>query len=76
MLFLYLTGGTYWAIIQDTVAGGRIGNVSGFVHALANCAGIIGASVTGDDGASHNALEPVRLKVRRRRRHGALAPTG
>ena len=47
VFFLYLTGGTYWAIIQDTVAGGRIGSVSGFVHALANCAGIIGPSVTG-----------------------------
>lgn len=47
VFFLYLTGGTYWAIIQDTVAGGRIGSVSGFVHALANCAGIIGPAVTG-----------------------------
>lgn len=47
VFFLYLTGGTYWAILQDTVSGAQIGSVSGFVHALANCAGIIGPSVTG-----------------------------
>lgn len=47
VFFLYLTGGTYWAIIQDTVPGAQIGSVGGFVHALANCAGIIGPSVTG-----------------------------
>lgn len=47
VFFLYLTGGTYWAIIQDTVPGARIGSVGGFVHALANCAGIIGPTVTG-----------------------------
>ncbi|MGI3901910.1 MAG: MFS transporter [Janthinobacterium lividum] len=47
VFFLYLTGGTYWAIIQDTVPSARIGSVGGFVHALANCAGIIGPTVTG-----------------------------
>ncbi len=47
VFFLYLTGGTYWAIIQDTVPGARIGSVGGFIHALANCAGIIGPTVTG-----------------------------
>jgi ACS family hexuronate transporter-like MFS transporter len=47
VFFLYLTGSTYWAIIQDTVPGAHVGGVSGFVHALANCSGIIGPSVTG-----------------------------
>ena len=47
VFFLYLTGGTYWAIIQDTVPGARIGSVGGFIHALANGAGIIGPTVTG-----------------------------
>ena len=44
---LYLTGAIYWAIIQDTVRGGHVGGVSGFVHFLANLAGIVGPAVTG-----------------------------
>jgi hypothetical protein len=47
VFFLYLTGSTYWAIIQDTVRGENIGGVGGFVHAVANCAGIIGPAMTG-----------------------------
>jgi MFS transporter, ACS family, hexuronate transporter len=47
VFFLYLTGSTYWAIVQDTVRGGHVGGVGGFVHAIANCAGIIGPAVTG-----------------------------
>jgi D-galactonate transporter len=47
VFFLYLTGSTYWAIIQDTVRGENVGGVGGFIHAVANCAGIIGPAVTG-----------------------------
>lgn len=47
VFFLYLTGSTYWAIVQDTVQGENVGGVGGFVHAIANCAGIIGPTVTG-----------------------------
>lgn len=47
VFFLYLTGSTYWAIVQDTVRGGHVGGVGGFVHAIANCAGIIGPAATG-----------------------------
>lgn len=47
VFFLYLTGSTYWAILQDTVRGETIGGVGGFVHAVANCAGIVGPAVTG-----------------------------
>jgi ACS family hexuronate transporter-like MFS transporter len=47
VFFLYLTGSTYWAIIQDTVRGENVGGVGGFVHAVANCAGIIGPAATG-----------------------------
>lgn len=47
VFFLYLTGSTYWAIVQDTVRGAHVGGVGGFIHAIANCAGIIGPSVTG-----------------------------
>lgn len=44
---LYLTGSTYWAVIQDTVTGENVGGVSGFVHFLANLSGVIGPTVTG-----------------------------
>lgn len=44
---LYLTGSTYWAVIQDTVSSENVGGVSGFVHFLANLSGVIGPTVTG-----------------------------
>lgn len=44
---LYLTGSTYWALIQDTVSSKNVGGVSGFVHFLANLSGVIGPTVTG-----------------------------
>jgi MFS transporter, ACS family, hexuronate transporter len=44
---IYLTGAAYWAIIQDVVAAEHIGAASGFVHLIANCAGIVGPAVTG-----------------------------
>ncbi|MBV9735452.1 MAG: MFS transporter [Acidisphaera sp.] len=47
VLFMYLTGNTYWAIILDTVEPGRVGGVGGFVHLIANCAGIVAPAVTG-----------------------------
>ncbi len=47
VFFMYLTASTYWAIILDTVETRRVGGVSGFVHMIANCAGIVAPSVTG-----------------------------
>ncbi|MDR5759063.1 MFS transporter [Caballeronia sp. LZ035] len=47
IFFLYVTGSVYWAVIQDTVRRERVGSVSGFVHFLANLAGVIGPAVTG-----------------------------
>ena len=44
---MYMTGTTYWAIILDIVEKPRVGGVSGFVHFIANCAGIIAPTVTG-----------------------------
>ncbi|CAB3810611.1 MFS transporter [Paraburkholderia fynbosensis] len=44
---LCLSGSTYWALIQDTVPGPKLGSVGGCVHAIANCAGIVGPVVTG-----------------------------
>jgi nitrate/nitrite transporter NarK len=47
VFFMYLTASTYWAIILDTVEPGRVGGVSGFVHMIANCAGIVAPALTG-----------------------------
>ncbi len=47
IFFVYVTGATYWAIIQETVEHRHMGAASGFVHLIANCAGIIGPAVTG-----------------------------
>ena len=47
VFFMYLTGNTYWAIILDTIEKGRVGGVSGFVHLVANLAGIVAPAVTG-----------------------------
>lgn len=44
---LYLSGSTYWALIQDTIPGPKLGRVGGCVHAIANCAGIVGPTATG-----------------------------
>ncbi|WP_438871359.1 hypothetical protein [Providencia hangzhouensis] len=45
-IFLYLSATTYWAILQDTVAKNNIGAVGGFVHAMANVAGILGPIIS------------------------------
>ena len=47
VFFMYLTANTYWAIILDTVEQGRVGSVGGFVHLIANLAGIVAPTVTG-----------------------------
>src|SRR5271167_4870191 len=47
VFFMYLTGNTYWAIILDTVEQNRVGGVSGFVHFIANCGGIVAPLATG-----------------------------
>ncbi|MMZ63363.1 Hexuronate transporter [compost metagenome] len=47
VFFLYLTGAIYWAIIQDVVDQNNVGSVGGFMHFLANTAGIIGPTLTG-----------------------------
>jgi ACS family hexuronate transporter-like MFS transporter len=47
VFFMYLTGNTYWAIILDTVEQDRVGGVSGFVHFVANCGGIVAPLATG-----------------------------
>ena len=47
VFFLYLTGAIYWAIVNDVVDPDNVGSVGGFMHFLANTAGIIGPTLTG-----------------------------
>jgi MFS family permease len=47
VFFMYLTASTYWAIILDTVEAPQVGGVSGFVHLIANLAGIVAPAATG-----------------------------
>lgn len=44
---MYMTATTYWTIMLDTVEKPRLGSVGGFVHFIANCAGIVAPSLTG-----------------------------
>ncbi|HEY0207763.1 MFS transporter [Acerihabitans sp.] len=45
--FTNLTLSAYWGIISDTVHASRIGSVGGFMHLVANTAGIIAPTLTG-----------------------------
>jgi ACS family hexuronate transporter-like MFS transporter len=47
VFFMYLSGSTYWAIILGLVESSRVGGVAGFVHLIANTAGIVAPIVTG-----------------------------
>lgn len=44
---MYLSCNTYYAIILDMVDRRRVGGTTGFVHMIANCAGIVAPVVTG-----------------------------
>ena len=63
VFFMYLTGNTYWAIILDTVEKGRIGGVGGFVHLIANLAGIVAPAVDRLHGAGHRRQLRQRVRV-------------
>jgi MFS transporter, ACS family, hexuronate transporter len=47
VFFMYLTGHTYFTLILDTIEKGRVGGVSGFVHLIANLAGIVAPAASG-----------------------------
>jgi len=47
IFLLYITGASYWAIIQDVVHKSRVGSISGFIHLVGSLSGIIGPIVTG-----------------------------
>lgn len=44
---MYLSTNAYYAIVLDTVPRQQVGTTTGFVHMIANCAGVIGPAVTG-----------------------------
>ena len=47
VFFMYASFNTYFAIILDTVEKRRVGAVGGFVHLIANLAGIVAPTATG-----------------------------
>jgi MFS transporter, ACS family, hexuronate transporter len=47
LFMLYLTCAQYFALIADVVAQPRLGAVMGFVHAIANLAGILAPAIVG-----------------------------
>jgi ACS family hexuronate transporter-like MFS transporter len=47
VFFMNLTLGVYWGIILDTVEPARMGGVGGFMHFIANTAGILAPALTG-----------------------------
>lgn len=46
-VFAYMTPQACWSLLQDIVPSGRIGAAGGFVHLLANLAGILSPGITG-----------------------------
>ena len=46
-VFLFVTPQICWSLIQDIVPRNRVGGTGGFVHLLANLAGIIAPALTG-----------------------------
>ncbi|WP_250469185.1 MULTISPECIES: MFS transporter [unclassified Caballeronia] len=47
VFFMYASYNTYFAIVLDTVEKRRVGAVGGFVHFIANLAGIVAPALTG-----------------------------
>ncbi|SAK86481.1 transmembrane sugar transporter [Caballeronia hypogeia] len=47
VFFMNLTLGAYWGIILDTIPQTRMGAVGGFMHLIANTAGILAPAATG-----------------------------
>jgi sugar phosphate permease len=90
-IFLFVTPQICWALIQDIVPKNRVGGTGGFVHLLANLAGIIAPSLTGlvvQYGGGYNVafvisagvcalgVLVVILAVRGQARHGAEHAVG
>jgi MFS family permease len=66
-IFAYMTPQACWSLLQDIVPADRIGTTGGFVHLLANLAGIMSPAVTGllirNGGGYHSAFLASALAV-------------
>ena len=47
VFFMYLSGSQYFVIVLDLIPAAHVGAVTGFVHFVANCAGILAPLITG-----------------------------
>jgi ACS family hexuronate transporter-like MFS transporter len=47
VFLLYLTGSQYFLVISDSIPGKRLGAVVGFVHFIANTAGVLAPVLVG-----------------------------
>ncbi|MFB0713464.1 MFS transporter [Buttiauxella noackiae] len=47
IFFMYLAAAAPWAIVSDNVDSASVGSVGGFIHLIANTAGVIAPIVTG-----------------------------
>ncbi|WP_020201524.1 MULTISPECIES: MFS transporter [Cupriavidus] len=47
VFFMYASYNTYFAIVLDTVEKDRVGAIGGFIHFIANLAGIVAPALTG-----------------------------
>ncbi|GGF37399.1 hexuronate transporter [Aliidongia dinghuensis] len=47
VFFMYLSGSQYFVIVLDLIPAPHVGAVTGFVHFVANCAGILAPLITG-----------------------------
>lgn len=47
VFFMSMTVGVYWGVIMDVVEPARVGAVGGFMHLIANAAGIVAPALTG-----------------------------
>ena len=47
LMGLYVSGTSFWAVVQDVVPPRAVGRVSGVTHMVANVGGIVGPAVTG-----------------------------
>lgn len=47
VFFMYFSGSQYFVIVLDLIPAAHVGAVTGFVHFVANCAGILAPLITG-----------------------------
>src|ERR1700753_446324 len=61
VFFMYVSGSTYWMIVLGFVEPGRVGGAAGFVHLIANTAGVGAPFVTRVMGQESGRLRGARV---------------